>query len=104
MTDEARAAANAYQRRRRRESRETMTDEAKETHREYCRDWRKKNPEKVREYNARYWAKKAALKAYVLDFHKRFPEVRIIGHREVANKACPSFDVQKWLKEIGINQ
>lgn len=49
-------------------------------------------------------AQKAALKAYVLDFHKRFPKVRIIGHREVANKACPSFDVQKWLKEIGINQ
>ena len=23
---------------------------------------------------------------------------------ELAAKACPSFDVQKWLKEIGINQ
>lgn len=49
-------------------------------------------------------AQKEALKRYVLDFHKRFPRVKIIGHREVANKACPSFDVQKWLKEIGINQ
>lgn len=49
-------------------------------------------------------AQKEALKRYVLDFHKRFPKVKIIGHREVANKACPSFDVQKWLKEIGINQ
>ena len=49
-------------------------------------------------------AQKAALRAYVLDFHKRFPKVKIIGHREVANKACPSFDVQEWLKEIGINQ
>ena len=29
---------------------------------------------------------------------------QIIGHGEVANKACPSFDVRKWLKEIGINQ
>ena len=49
-------------------------------------------------------AQKAALKAYVLDFHKRFPKVKIIGHCELAAKACPSFDVKKWLKEIGINQ
>lgn len=46
----------------------------------------------------------ATLKKYVLDFHKKFPKVKIIGHREVASKACPSFDVQKWLKSIGINQ
>ena len=49
-------------------------------------------------------AQKEALRKYVLDFHKRFPDVRIIGHREVAAKACPSFDVQAWLKEIGIKQ
>ena len=47
---------------------------------------------------------KEALKHYVLDFHKRFPKVKIIGHNQIANKACPSFDVPKWLKEIGINQ
>lgn len=47
---------------------------------------------------------KEALKQYVLDFRKRFPDVRIIGHNEIAAKACPSFDVQEWLKEIGINQ
>jgi hypothetical protein len=45
-----------------------------------------------------------AMEDYVKDFHRRFPKVRIIGHREVAAKACPSFDVQKWVKEIGINQ
>lgn len=45
-----------------------------------------------------------ALKQYVLDFHGRHPSVRIIGHNEVAKKACPSYDVQDWLKEIGINQ
>lgn len=49
-------------------------------------------------------AQKEALKRYVLDFHRRFPEVKIIGHNEVAAKACPCFDVQAWLKEIGINR
>ncbi|MEG1926279.1 MAG: N-acetylmuramoyl-L-alanine amidase [Ruthenibacterium sp.] len=45
-----------------------------------------------------------AMEAYVKDFHRRFPDVKIIGHNEVAAKACPSFDVQKWLKSIGIKQ
>lgn len=45
-----------------------------------------------------------AMEVYVKDFHRRFPDVRIIGHNEVAAKACPSFDVQKWLKSIGITQ
>ena len=49
-------------------------------------------------------AQEKALRAYVLDFHRRFPNIRIIGHNEIAAKACPSFDVQKWLKSIGINQ
>lgn len=49
-------------------------------------------------------AQKEALKRYVRDFHMRFPQVKIIGHNQLASKACPSFDVPKWLNEIGINQ
>ena len=49
------------------------------------------------------WQKKA-LEKYVKDFHRRFPDVRIVGHNELAAKACPSFDVQRWLKQIGITQ
>ena len=49
-------------------------------------------------------AQREAMESYVKDFHRRFPKVRIIGHGEVAAKDCPSFDVQAWLKSIGINQ
>lgn len=43
-----------------------------------------------------------SLSNYVRDFHRRFPDVKIIGHNQVAAKACPSFDVKMWLKSIGI--
>jgi len=46
----------------------------------------------------------AAMERYVRDFHARFPDVKIIGHNQVAAKACPSFDVPAWLKSIGITQ
>lgn len=49
-------------------------------------------------------AQLAAMEKYVKDFHAKHPDVRIIGHNERAAKACPSFDVQAWLKTIGINQ
>jgi len=35
-----------------------------------------------------------------LNFLKHmYPEAKVIGHNEVSNKACPSFDVQQYLKE-----
>ena len=49
-------------------------------------------------------AQKAAMAMYVKAFHHEHPDVRIVGHNELSAKACPSFDVQRWLREIGINQ
>lgn len=49
-------------------------------------------------------AQRVAMESYVKEFHRKHPNVRIIGHREVAAKDCPSFDVQVWLKEIGVIQ
>ena len=38
----------------------TMTDAAREAANAYKREWNKRNPEKNKEYQRRYWAKKAA--------------------------------------------
>ncbi len=36
-----------------------MDDRAKEARREYLREWRRKNPDKVKRTMERYWLKKA---------------------------------------------
>ena len=36
-----------------------LSNQAKEAQRAYLREWRRKNPEKVRESNRRYWERKA---------------------------------------------
>lgn len=36
-----------------------ISDAAKELRKAYYKEWRKKNPEKVREKNRRYWERKA---------------------------------------------
>jgi len=47
-------------------------------------------------------AQRSAMEQWVRDFHRRFPDVKIVGHCELAAKACPSFGVQEWLRETGI--
>ncbi len=38
---------------------EQLEELAREKQREYLREWRRNNPDKVKEYNKRYWRKKA---------------------------------------------
>lgn len=44
-----------------------------------------------------------SMKKYVIDFIQKNPTVKVAGHNQFASKACPSFDVPRWLKSIGIN-
>lgn len=49
-------------------------------------------------------AQKASLLTLVRTYKARYPNIIIRGHRDWpgVNKACPSFDVSKWLKESGV--
>ena len=33
----------------------------------------------------------------------RHPKIKIIGHNQVSNKSCPSFDVPQFCKDIGLS-
>lgn len=43
---------------------------------------------------------RASLRHLLKELKAKYPTASIHGHNEFANKACPSFDVQKWIKEI----
>lgn len=47
-------------------------------------------------------AQKEALKKYVRAFIRQHPGAEVVGHRDLpgVRKACPSFDVKTWLKEV----
>lgn len=45
---------------------------------------------------------KQAMADYVIGTIARYPNILVAGHRQFANKACPSFDTVEWLRSIGI--
>lgn len=49
--------------------------------------------------DTRTMAQKESLKKYVKTFLRQHPGAEVVGHNELTAKACPSFDVKKWLKE-----
>lgn len=48
-------------------------------------------------------AQKISLETYVKYQILRHPEIKVCGHYHFAAKACPSFNVEEWLKSIGIS-
>jgi hypothetical protein len=46
-----------------------------------------------------------AIRAYVVRTVQRYPWIKIVGHTALnPGKACPSFDVAKFCREIGISE
>ena len=45
-------------------------------------------------------AQKAELLSLLMDLRKLYPDARIIGHRDVSSKACPSFDARREYSAI----
>lgn len=44
-----------------------------------------------------------ALTELLNDLDKQFPSCQLLGHRDISDKACPSFDVQSF-RENGLNR
>jgi len=47
-------------------------------------------------FTAQQWT---ALKSLVRELKAEYPETNVIGHNEISEKECPSFDVQKWKED-----
>lgn len=54
-------------------------------------------------YDTRTSAQRLTLRNIVFDYIGRYPWIRWCGHNQLTElKACPSFDVPRWLRAIGV--
>jgi N-acetylmuramoyl-L-alanine amidase len=53
-------------------------------------------------FDTRTPEQKHALEIYVKYMILRHPDIKVAGHNQFAMKACPSFNVPYWLRQIGI--
>ena len=59
----------------------------------------------VKDKNITVWVNQRQIKkliSYVYDFIDKHPEAKIIGHYKVSEKQCPGFNVEQFLKSIGL--
>lgn len=49
-------------------------------------------------------AQKDTMEVYVKNFLMAHPKCKVAGHYHFASKACPSFVVEEWLREIGVEK
>lgn len=47
-------------------------------------------------------AQKQKLEAIIKWYLAEYPEIKILGHNQVAQKLCPCFNPIDWLREIGV--
>lgn len=47
---------------------------------------------------------KETLLTYVRFMILRHPDIKVIGHNEISNKGCPSFNVGEWLRSVCVDE